>query len=124
MSDLETRLRALGADTRFPPTPDLAAAVRSRLATPRPQVPLVRRHRRRTLAIAIALALLVPAAALAAVPSTRHTILDWLGLRSVEVRTVPTPPVPATSVPPARGDLGRRTTVAAARARLAFPVRV
>jgi hypothetical protein len=124
MSDLESRLRALGADTRFPPTPDLAAAVRSRLAIPGPQEPLVRRHRRRTVAIAIALALLVPAAALAAVPSTRHTILDWLGLRSVEVRTVPTPPTPGVSAPPGAGDLGDRVTLDQARARLPFTVRV
>src|SRR3954470_20899594 len=123
MTDLETRLRALGADTRFPPTPDLAAAVRRRLDAPQPvhtAGPAARR--RRALALAIALALLVPAAALAAVPSTRHAILDWLGLRSVEVRTVPT--TPATSVPPALGALGRRTTLDSARDRLTFPVRV
>lgn len=122
MTDLETRLRALGADTRFPPTPDLGAVVRARLdagaSATRPA------RRRRTLGLALALALLVPAAALASVPSTRHAILDWLGLRSVEVRTVPSTPTPAVSVPPAVGDLGRPATLNKARDRLTFSVRV
>ena len=122
MTELEARLQALGAETRFPPTPDLAAAVRRRVGSPAPAAPVVRR--RRTLAVASALALLAPAAALAAVPSTRHAILDWLGLRSVEVRTVPTTPEPATSAPPSRTGLGRATTLAVARDRLRFPVRV
>jgi hypothetical protein len=129
MPDLEARLHALGAETQFPPTPDLVSAVRTRLttttttdppATVRPQ----RHRRRRTFALAIALALLVPAAALAAVPSTRRAILDWLGLRSVEVRVVPTTPTPGVSVPPGIGDLGSRTTLERARGRLPFTVRV
>jgi hypothetical protein len=125
MPDLESRLRALGAETQFPPTPDLAGAVRARLrdthpATARRLAP----RRRRTLAIALVLALLVPAAALAAVPSTRHAILDWLGLRSVEVRTVPTTPTPGVAVPPGPADLGRRTTLEQARRRVSFTVLV
>jgi hypothetical protein len=124
MPDLETRLRALGADTHFPPTPDLAVAVCARLAeagTAAAQPTAVRR--RRTLAVAIALALLVPAAAIAAVPSTRHAVLDWLGLRGVEVRRVPTPPS-GTSTAPDAGDLGRPLALAAARRRVSFKVLV
>src|SRR4051812_5093744 len=105
MADLETRLRALGAQAQWPTTPDVAPAIRGRLAAAPP-----RRDRRRALALAIALALLVPAAAFAAVPSTRHAVLDWLGLRSVRVRTVPRPPrAAARPVDPA---LGRRATPA------------
>jgi hypothetical protein len=127
MPDLETRLRALGAETQFPPTPDLARAVRARLSAPEPEpAPAARRERRRrrSLAIAIALALLVPAAAVAAVPSTRHAVLDWLGLRSVRVRTVPAPPTPSVSLPPSTRGLGRPVALAVARARLPFTVRV
>jgi hypothetical protein len=129
MPDLEARLRALGADTRFPPTPDLAAAVRDRLVAPAP-APAVRRRRRHRhqhrhrLALAIALVLLVPAGALAAVPSTRHAILEWLGLRSVRVLTVPTPPAPGASVSPSSLGLGRPITLDRARGRVSFTVRV
>src|SRR5439155_24490735 len=141
-------LRALAAETGFPPTPDVAAAVRSRIAAapvPAERVgqlrrwasrggaggaPRVggfaRRPSRRALVVAVACAFAVPAAAIAAVPSTRHAVLDWLGLRSVRVRTVPVLP-PArpgpTSAPPA-GDLGRRATLDRARAGLRFAVRV
>jgi hypothetical protein len=125
MPDLETRLRALGAETRFPPTPDLVGAVRGRLTAPEPGVATrSARRRRRPVALAIALALLIPAAALAAVPSTRHAVLDWLGLRSVRVERVPTKPRPATTTPSAVGGLGRPLTLDQARRRLSFTVLV
>jgi len=117
MADLETRLRALGAQAQWPSTPDVATAIRGRLAGAPP-----RRDRRRAVALAIALALLVPAAAVAAVPGARHAVLDWLGLRSVRVRTVPAPPRAAGR--PLDPTLGRRTTLRDARRRLAFAVRV
>lgn len=116
MRELEDRLRAMAHDGLFPPTPEIAAAVAARLR----ERPAARRARRavsqRTLAIALAALLLIPAAALAAVPSTRHSILDWLGLRHVRVERVPKQP--ATIEP----LLGTRATLAAARAGVDFGV--
>jgi hypothetical protein len=127
MPDLRTDLRALAADLDWPPTPDLATAVRDRLPAGsdplRPPAsqgsdPLRRPHSRgltlgwgrRRLVLALAVALLVlPAATALAIPGSRHAILDALGLRhvSVERRAVP---------PPAATDprLGARTTLAGA----------
>ena len=126
MADLDSRLRALAADAEFPPTPDLAAAVRARLAdAPAPAVAGWFRRRRRALAVAVACALLAPAAAIAAVPGARHAVLDWLGLRSVRVRTVQSQPrAPAGAAGPSAPGLGRRATLAEARAALPFTVRV
>src|SRR5204863_3560687 len=126
---LETRLVALAADAEFPPTPDLAAAVRARLGEAPAPAATGWFRRRRALAVAVACALVVPAAAVAAVPAARHAVLDWLGLRSVRVRTVPAlPPAPPGpgSRPSGRpgADLGRRATLARARAQLPFSVRV
>ena len=92
---LESRLRALAAETEFPPTPDVAAAVRTRIAVapvPPKRFRFARRPSRRALAVAIACVVALPAAAIAAVPGARHAVLDWLGLRSVRVRTVPALP--------------------------------
>src|SRR5205809_4812203 len=136
---LEARLREFAAESEFPPTPDVAGAVRSRIAAapvPRtrfaplrrggaPSRVFARRPSRRALAVAIACALALPAAAIAAVPGARHAVLDWLGLRSVRVRTVPVEP-PAPPGPGSRpsgrpgADLGRRATLARARAPLPF----
>ncbi len=126
MADLERRLRALGADA-FPPAPDVRAAVAERVAgeigaapAPRPRrgmafVP----GRRRVLAVVLAL-VLVPGVAVAAVPSAREAVLDWLGLASVRVESVPRlPDLPALETV----DLGERVaSVAAASSRAGFAV--
>jgi hypothetical protein len=121
VSPLERDLRRLGAALSYPPTPDLGPTVRARIAA-RP-----RRRRlpaRRTLAIALAALLLAGGVAIAAVPGVRDSVGDWLGFGSVRIERVPRLP----ALPPGRagGDLGlgRRTTLAAARARTSFPVLV
>src|SRR5512133_3496277 len=103
MAELEAALRELGREVAFPPTPDIASAIRGRLERPR----LWRRP------VAIALAVLIVAlGAVLAVPQARTGILDWLGLRNVSVvRVEKLPPVPATG----RLDLGRRVTLDDAR---------
>ena len=83
MTDLDHDLRALSREIDWPPTPDLAAAVRQGAArAPRrgahPFAP-----RRVVIAIAL-LALLLPATALA-IPASRHAVLDAFGLRHVTV---------------------------------------
>jgi hypothetical protein len=114
MSDqLELQLRDLAAAVEFPPTPDLASAVRTRLA-PR------RRWRPSRRALAIALAVLaVAVAGVLAVPSARSALLDWLGFGGVELEFVDKLPTRAVSTDL---DLGDRTTLAQARRRAGFDV--
>jgi hypothetical protein len=122
MPELDAALRELGRHVEFPPTPDLASAIRGRL-----QTQLVRAATRRSLfrrapsadagkwrrPVAVALAVLVVAiGAVLAVPPARTAILDWLGLRGVSiVRVDELPPTPAVE----RLDLGRQVTLEEAR---------
>jgi hypothetical protein len=106
MAELETALRALGRDVAFPPTPDLASAIRGRLERPR--------FLRRPVAIALAVVVVAAIAASLAVPQSRSAILDWLGLRNVSVvRVDRLPVVPAQG----RLDLGQRVTLDEAKRR-------
>jgi hypothetical protein len=103
MPELEAALRQLGREVEFPPTPDLAAAIRGRLERPRTW--------RRPVAVAFAI-LVVAIGAVLAVPPARTAVLDWLGLRNVSV-------VRVDELPPARPlgrlDLGRQVTLAEAK---------
>ena len=106
MTELERTLRELGRELKYPPTPDLAPAVRRRLAA--------RPARRWTWprAAAIAFAMLVAgAAAVLAVPPARSAVLDWLGIGGVSIERVSTlPRARATGL-----DLGRLVRIAEAR---------
>jgi hypothetical protein len=121
MSELERTLSAIGAELQYPGTPDVAPAVAERVRDRRPPA---RRPASRSLAIALALLLVSAAAAFAAAPSVRHSVLDWLGLRSVHIHRVPK--LPALPPGPAGGDLGlgTRTTVAGVRSHAGFPLLV
>lgn len=119
----------------YPPTPNLAPAVMARLA-PRPAL-----ARPRRLAYGLALAVILLAASLA-VPSVRAGLLEFLQLGAVRIQLAasPTPfPVPtATGTPPAPTstptpeptplqsvlDLDGLTTLADARARAPFSIRL
>jgi hypothetical protein len=116
MSELELALTQLGRELDYPEAPDLRAAVRRRLAEGRR--PLVWR---RPLVIALA-ALAVAVGAVMAVPQARSEVLDWLGIGAVTVRQVEDlPPVEL-----ATGELGvgEKVSLAEARRRVNFPVRV
>jgi hypothetical protein len=105
VSELERALA--GIEIEYPRTPALAAAVRTRVAEA--PAPPPRRLAPRTLAIAFVILLLLAGSAVAAVPGWRHSVLDWLGLRSVKIERVER--LPATPA----GDvlaLGSRTTLA------------
>jgi hypothetical protein len=106
MAELETALRQLGGEVAFPPTPDVASAIRGRLERPRLW--------RRPVAIALAVLVVAGIAAAFAVPQSRSAILDWLGLRNVSVVRVEKLPVV-----PANGglDLGRQVTLDEAQRR-------
>lgn len=136
-TDLAQRLSEAGATLDYPPTPDLAPAVRQRLATGRGRPPVPSPATRWRTAFALALALLIVVALLGAFPATRRAIAERLGLRNVAivVTVVPTrtvmpaatpatmPTVPSTATLSLLAGLGAPATLAAAEARVGFPVR-
>ncbi len=119
MVELERRLLALARELEYPPTPDLAGAVRRRIEAPaspsRPRAP--RRRLARVLVIAVLLLALAAATTLAVSPAARDSLRDLLDIGGVEIETTTAPPPPAVRRGP---DLGRPTTLAAATAELGF----
>ena len=117
MPELEQALRTIGGNLEFPSTPDLTRAVRRRLAEGERR-PILRRR-----ALVIALAVLaVAVGAVLAVPQARSTIRDWLGIGNVTIRYVEElPPVERAT---ADLGLGERVSLAEARERAGFTVRV
>jgi hypothetical protein len=108
MPELELTLRELGARIELPPTPDIASAVRRRLAeepAPRAWFP-----RRRTLAIALAV-LAAAIGAVMAVPPARTAVLEWLGIKGVTIVRVDKLP----AVEPRDPELGERVSLEEAR---------
>jgi anti-sigma factor RsiW len=138
--DLEAALADLAADLRFPPTPDLAAAVTARLEEGPARAPAGRRGRRRPptrrwpawlsgwrrLAVAGLAAVLLAVAVLVASPGTREAVARRLGLRGVGVQLGGPPPPTVTTRPGERLDLGlgERVTLEEARRRVGFSVLV
>jgi hypothetical protein len=117
MSELELRLNSLGRALDVPEAPDLSGAVRRRLAEGRRP----RREWRRPALIALA-ALLVAVGALMAVPQSRSAILDFFGIGSVTIRTVDE--FPEITLPADGRFHGDRVSLAEARRRAPFPIRV
>jgi hypothetical protein len=120
MPELELALVELGRSIEFPPTPDVAARVRERIAAERaPRRGVTHVPARRALVIALAI-LTVSVGALMAVPGTRAAILEFFGLRGVaieRVKTLPTVPKNANL-----SNLGARMSLDDARARVDFKV--
>ena len=123
--ELRDELRALGGEVAWPPTPDLAAAIAARIA--RDGVPVARRRSwaptlRPAIVLPLLLALVI--AGIAIVPSARTAVLDLLGLAARE-QVVRVPRLPAATPGLRSGpDVGRRVTLAQARAAVSFGVRV
>jgi hypothetical protein len=129
MAELEKRLAELGGRLELPAAPGLAARVSAELRAgerveparrlgkrPDPSRPAAPRLR---LALLVALAMLLLAAgAVAAVPSARHAVLEFLGLRGETIERVPRLPENVRAKP--NWKLGRPTTLAAARHGLTF----
>lgn len=119
----EHDLTRLGRYLDYPATPDLAARVAGELrARPgRFRLPVSGRQARW---LAVAAAVLLAAALVAAVWSDARTaVAHFFGLSRVGV--IPGPAVPAPTVPPpAAPEFAGRTTLAEARARAGFPVRL
>jgi hypothetical protein len=116
MSELELRLNRLGRELDLPETPNLVPGVRRRLAEARRP-----RSWRRPLVIALA-ALVVVVGALLAVPQSRSAILDFFGVGSVTIRSVDE--YPPLNLERDRLYFGERLTLAQARRRAAFPIKV
>lgn len=124
MSELERRLIQLGNDLEYPPTPDLAGTVASRLRAVESATGKVVRRRlhpsvglRRALVLALVALLLLAGSVMAAVPSVRDAVLEFFGLQGATVERTATLPTP----PPERPlDLGNRTTLEQAREKIAF----
>jgi hypothetical protein len=112
VSDLERRLTQLGRELDWPPTPYIdVSALRPAAVRDRP------RTFKRSLVIALAALLVLAGGVFAAVPSVRHSVLEFFGLRGATVeRREQLPPAPRPQ-PPA---VGRRTTLAHAREVLGF----
>jgi hypothetical protein len=109
MSELELRLTQLGRELDLPEPPDLAPAVRRRIAEVR-RAPF---WRRRALLVAVA-AVPVAIGAVMAVPPARSAILDFFGIGSAEIRLVDE--LPAVESGPL--EVGEPTTLDAARDRV------
>lgn len=118
MSDLELELRDLGAALAFPSTPELGARVRSRLATEPERRRRWFRFERRALAVALAV-VVVALAGVLAVPPARTAILEWLGIKGVQLEFVDD--LPALAVTEDL-ELGERTTLDQAQRRAGFEV--
>jgi hypothetical protein len=118
MTELEQALVRLGTEMQFPETPDLAAAVRSRLAAAPPRLGW-RRQRGRTLVLAFAV-LAVAVGAVMAVPPARSAILEFFGLKGATVQRVETlPRVPAATATAL--ELGNPLPIVDGRPRVKFP---
>jgi hypothetical protein len=123
---LAAELAAL--EVAWPPTPDIAGTVLARLDEEPAPAPRRRRRFRLAPALAWTAAALVAAlgVTMAASPSARSAILDWLGLKSVKIERK----APTATPQPRRGQLGQElalgdaVSLAEARGRSEFPVRV
>ena len=128
---LEDQLRRAAQTFRYPPTPDVTSAVARRLATAARPAP----HSSLRLALAALVALAILLIGLWTVPPVRAAILDFLQIGAVRIWLVeptPTPsPIAATASPrptptPITSvlDLAGETTLAAAQAKVEFPIRL
>lgn len=139
----EARLRVTASALPYPPTPDVAGAVRRRLAERRPvAAPRSLVVRRPRLAWAIAVVVLI-AAALLAVPEVRAGLIRFLQIGAVRIFLVAPSPTPtATPAPTSIGtpfpptatprptptliasltDLAGETTLENAQTRAGFPI--
>jgi hypothetical protein len=125
MSDLAAELSAL--EVSWPETPDLASAVVAELeAEPRVGTSARRVRWRPALSWGLAAVIAAFAVTMAASPSARSAILEWLGLKSVKIeRKAPTAtPQPRRSQLGEELVLGRAVSLAQARRMAGFPVKV
>lgn len=126
----ETVIQAHARRMPYPITPDLAGMERQRLRQPSPRRGAVMPRR---LAWALVALLAIVLTGLLAVPPVRAALLEWLQVGAVRIWLIePTAthmPTPATPRSPLVDlhffqDLDGETTLAAAQAQVAFPIRL
>lgn len=130
-SDLDQALADLGTRLAFPPTPDLASAVRRAMTEqPRPPVAPIRRFPVRRILVAAAIVILALVAALILADGFRTTVADLFGVRGVRITierdeatatATASQPQPATPVGP-NLLLGQRLSLAEAQRQVDFPI--
>jgi hypothetical protein len=122
-AELERALVELGRHFPFPPTPDVAHALESRLeSSVRPSsLPIHRLPRLRNVVLgALTILLLVAGTTLAASPAARAAVAEWFGIPGIRITTG------GAVLPPGsmgrKLELGRRVTLADAQALVTFHV--
>jgi hypothetical protein len=116
VTELEHALVELGRELELPVTPDLAPAVRARLAPRRLRAP------RRRLALAVAFVLLAVTAATLAVPAARSALFRVLHIGGEEIQLVDD--LPEVEAQPDLGYvLGQRVSLGRARREAGFDLR-
>jgi hypothetical protein len=122
VAELEHQLTALGADLEWPPTPNLAPAIRSRIAAP---VVLRAPWYQGPWALAAA-AVLIALAGLAVYQPSREAIANWVNVH-VLFQRVNVLPTPSPQPPGPLGDklgLGGRTTLADAQKKVSWRITI
>jgi hypothetical protein len=130
----EHRLQSLSRELPYPPTPDIARAVRLKISERRPSLT---RWRFALVSVAIVLVVL---AGLMAVPGVRAAVLEFLQIGGIRIllpsaTQTPTPahtPLPSQTLPPtatpadliALDDLAGETTLEEASQQVSFEVRL
>jgi hypothetical protein len=127
-ADLEQALTELAPQVAYPPTPDLAATIRARIAAePAPSGPgwswpaLLRPRR---LAVAVLVLLIIAVAALAVSPELRTAVAKRLGIHGIEIIVVDETPTPAASPVGTTLLLGEPMTLAQAQSRVSYVIQV
>jgi hypothetical protein len=121
LAELERDLGELGRVLAFPPTPEVAEAVRARIAGREGRRRRAVLRRPPAVALAVVAALLTALAIALAVPPARSAILRVFGIGGVRVELVdelPERPLTGSKV------LGERVDLAEARRRVDIPVRL
>ena len=118
MADLETALQDLRHHLQYPPTPDVAAAVRLRIGSARGRTHWESSGRTRLALVVAALIAALGASALL-VPPVRDTLARFFHVQGVVIERHPVTPSPTAANALALGTL---TSLDRARALVAFPV--
>lgn len=122
IAELEQRLAGLRPGLEWPRTPDLAARVRARIASPG----VVRRPWFQSRWALAAAALLVLLAALLAYTPSREAIASWLNLHTIIIRVnqLPTPSPQPSGPIGTRLGLGAPTTLGEAQRKVTWSIHV
>lgn len=137
--ELELLLDDLATRISFPPTPEIAAAVRQELAA-RPSAPRSAEPRRgwwpaildwlrpdraggwRRLAATAAIAVVLVVGLLALIPGTRDTVAGWFGVRGIRIVFEEETPTPAATPVGTGLLLGEPLSLEEAQAQVDFPI--